>query len=648
MHRLLLLGMGMLVVATCFLAGATWRLAQGPMQLGWLADRVRAALIEDRAPVRFSFDGVFLVWEGFHEGVDHPLDVRLSNIIITDAAGRRLVAAPSAHLTFSLAGLLLGRIVPRTIEVDHAQFVVTREVGGTINLGWDLTEGDARNPGSLDLGPLREQLSRPASSDYGRSRGLLDQLQRVHFRDTEVTLRDRQTGLVLRTPAMNLNLIRTGTGQVRGLLRAPLSVGDQQVGLTADAVWAAGSGIKFNMKLASFRPSDVDTLPPAFAFMAGVDVPLSLTASAEFGAGLRLSRVRADILVGQGQIQIAQGSVPVRSGTIALYGTPGAITVTNGHFDVAHTPGDNPEIVDIGGTVVHEADRLLASVTVGLNQIDIADLPRLWPLGVGGGARPWVTEHVTAGMVTHGPASFVIEADDALHDVVLTKATGDLDGSDATFTWIDNIPPVEQTDVHLHLVDPNTLDIHVSSAHQRIRNGGADLLIKDGRMRITGLSLHDQVAVIRTQVEGPVASALALLKEPRLHLLSTHPIALKTGNGDVAATLNFQFPLEDKLQINDVRIHADAHLERVRLLDVAGGQDLNDGVFDLGIDKDGLTVKGQGSVATVPITLNGTMDFNQGPPDQVVQKIVVAGQPTAAQLELPVCMLRISWAAQFQ
>jgi hypothetical protein len=657
-HRLLLLGMGILVVASCLLAGAAWRLTQGPIDLRWLSERVRAAFIDDAAPVRVSFGGAFLVWEGFHKGVDYPLDVRLSDIIISDRAGRPLVAAPRAHLTFSLAGLLLGRVVPRAIEVDHAQIALTRDAGGAINLGGDPADDDpatpnaaapnaatpnaatpnaatpnAATPNAIDLGRFREQLSRPASSDHGRSGGVFDQIQRAHFRDTQVTLRDRGTGLVVRTSAMDLDLIRAGTGHVHGALRAPLLVGDQQAALAADADWAAGSGANLNMTLTSFRPSSVAALLPALAFMSGIDAPLSLSATAAFDAGFGLDGIHADIQLGQGQIQIAQGSVPIRGGTIALSGTPAAITVTKGHFDVAHTPEASPEIVDISGTVAHAADRLSASVTVGLNQIDIADLPRIWPKGVAGGARPWVIEHVTAGMATHGTASFAIESDDALHDVVVTKATGDLDGTNATFTWIDNVPPVEQTDVHLHLVDPDTLDIHVSSAHQRVPNGGADLLIKDGQMRITGLSLHDQIAVIGTRVEGPVESALTLLKEPRLHLLSTHPIALKAGDGDVSATLDFQFPLENKLQIDDVAIHADAHLKQVRLLGVVGSQELDDGVFDMGIDKDGLTFKGQGSVATVPVMLDGAMDFTPGPADQIIQKIALTGQPSAAQLD---------------
>jgi hypothetical protein len=631
-HRVLLLGMGLLVVACCLLAGAAWRLSQGPIDLRWLSDRVKTAFIDDTAPVRVSFDGVFLVWEGFDKGVDYPFDIRLSNIVITDPAGRRLVAAPSAHLTFSLAGLLLGRFVPRAIEVDHAQFTVTREATGTIDLATDLAEGDSPGPSSVDLARFREQLSHPASSDHGRSRGLLDQIRRVHFHDTEATLRDRQSGLVLRTTGMDLDLIRAARGHVRGVLRAPLSIGDQKAELAVDADWAGGSGTRLDLTLTPFRPSGMGTLPPALTVLTDIDLPVSLTATAGFDADFKLSRIQANIQLGQGLIHVAQGSLPVRSGTIALSATPETVTITEGHFDVAPGPEASAEIVDLSGTIVHAADRLTASVTAGLSQINVADLPKLWPQGIGGGARPWVMEHVTAGKATRGTASFTIESDDALHDVVVTQATGDLDGTGGTFTWIDNVPAVEQTDFHLHLVDPDTLDIFVSSAHQRVANGGADLLIKDGQMRITGLSLHDQIAVIHTAVEGPVASALALLKEPRLQLLSTHPIAVQIGDGDASATLDFQFPLENKLQMDDVQIQAAAHLTGVRLLDVAGGQDLNGGVFDMQINKDGLTLKGQGSMATVPVSLNGTMDFTPGPADQVIQKITLTGQPSGAQL----------------
>ena len=632
-HRLLALGTGLLVVASCLLAATSWRLAQGPIDLGPWSDRVRAALIDDNAPVRVSFDGIFLAWEGFQKGADHPIDLRLTGITITDQAGHRLVAAPSAHLTFSLAGLLLGRVVPRAIEVDHAQVVATREPDGTMTIGG--AEPDATAPASepVDLAPFREQLSHPPSSDHGRSRGLFDQIQRIHFDATELTLRDRPSGLVIRTTDLDLDLLRAGNGRVRGMLRAPLSVGAQSTVLTADANWTVGSDSRVELRLTALRPGGVGTLPADLGFMAGIDVPVSLSATLGFDPDFRPHQFSADLQIGQGQIKVAQGTVPLRNGRIALSGTPTEISITRGHFDVAHAPAAEPELVDVTGILSHQADRLSASLTIELSAIDIADLPLLWPQGVGGGARPWVTEHVTAGTVTHAAASLAIESDDAMHDVVLTKATGELDGSNGTFTWIDNMPPVEQTAFQLNLVDPDTLDIHIASAQQRIRNGAGDLAIGDSRMRITGLSLRDQIAVIHTQVAGPVASALALLKEPRLHLLSTHPIAVKPGGGDASARLDFQFPLENKLQIDDVDIHADANLTKLRLLDVAGGQDLNDGTFDLAITKDGMSLKGQGSVAAIPVRVDGTMDFRPGPPDQIVQKIGVTGQADAGALD---------------
>ena len=217
--------------------------------------------------------------------------------------------------------------------------------------------------------------------------------------------------------------------------------------------------------------------------------------------------------------------------------------------------------------------------------------------------------------------------------MILTKATGEVEGSNAVFSWLDNVPPIEQAEVHLRLVDPDTLDIRLSTGRQRVANRGADLLVRDGQMRITGLSLPDQNAVIHTRVEGTIGSAMTLLGEPRLHLLSEHPVNLKFSGGDVSATLDLQFPLQTDLPVDDIQIHADAHLKRVKLLDVAGGHELEDGAFDLGITKEGLSVKGRGQLATIPVTLDGTMDFNSGAADQVVQRLTVSGQPDAAQLD---------------
>jgi hypothetical protein len=91
-------------------------------------------------------------------------------------------------------------------------------------------------------------------------------------------------------------------------------------------------------------------------------------------------------------------------------------------------------------------------------------------------------------MVTNGTASLVIEADDSLNHADILKAAADLDASNASFTWFDDTPPIEQAEVHLLLVDAVILDIHLTSGRQRLDNHDADLAIKDSEMRITGVA----------------------------------------------------------------------------------------------------------------------------------------------------------------
>lgn len=616
------------------MVGFAWRLAQGPIDLRWLADRLRAGLVDDATSERVSFDGLELAWEGFQKGVDHPLDLRISNLVITDPAGRSLLAAPDVHVTLSLAGLLLGRLVPRSVEVDHGEVTVTREATGQVNLGLGQPDAEASPTDGFDLALVRQQLTHPASGDRGPGHGLLDQIRRAHFRDTAVTFRDRGSGVTIAATDLDVDLVRAATGRIHGSVHGRLTVGGVAAPVSADVDLATGRDSILDLRVGSFQPGSIAGLPPGLAFLADVDMPVSLTAAIGFDAAFNPAHIRIAAELGAGHVRVAGSDVPLRSGSIALAGTLDNIAISRLHLDLARTTGGTPEALDVGGSITHVADRLTASLKVGVDQLDVADLPRVWPVDIGrNGARPWVTEHVTGGVASNGSASLVIEADEALHDVVLTRATADLDVSNAAFTWIDHVPPIEQAMVHLHLADPDTLDIQLLSGRQRVGGRSGDLMVRDGTMHITGLSMRDQITQIHTQIDGPVASALALLSEPRLHLLSAHPIGLVPTAGDASAALDFQFPLENRLQIDDVQIHANARLTHIRVPAVVGGQDLDDGAFDLSVDKDGLSIRGRGSLARVPVTLDGTMDFNLGLPDRVLQRIALAGKPDAAQLD---------------
>ena len=633
-HRLLMLGVGLLVVIGVMLTAGAWRLAQGPIDLGWLTDRVKAALVDDAGPMHVSFGRLALAWEGFHKGVDYPIDLRVSDITVTTSSGNSVIVAPDAHVTFSLAGLLLGRLVPRTIEVDHARVDVTGDLAAAIS-GGETNHGDPRaaDIDSLDLRLLRDQLKRPAGTDHSRSHDLLDQIRRAHFRDVEITLRDQASAFLLRASASEIELTRVRNGRIRGVLRTSLAMGNARTAMTVTTDLVPGEDSSVAVEVGSFRPSALGPLPSAFVALSQIDTPISLVATIVVDAAFQPKHLEAAATLGSGQIQIGQGALPVVGGAIMLSGSMDELTIARFHLDLAQTAARVVETLDLTGNIKHVSDRIALTLAAGVEQIAVADLPKLWPAGLGGNARQWIIEHVTGGIVTHGTISLAMEADQTLREIVLTKATGEIDGVNATFTWLDDMPPVEHAEVHLRLADPDILDIHLTSGRQRVSGSVPDLRIKDGKMQITGLSRPDQKADIHIQVEGQIQSTLSLLSEPRLHLLSVHPLAVKPTGGEASASLYVGFPLRADLQIDDVLINADAHVTHLRLPDVVGPHELTDGIFDLAVDKDTLRFKGGGSLATVTVSIEGRVDFAAGPSDQVVQKVTVSGQPSATQLD---------------
>ena len=162
----------------------------------------------DDSATHLSIGSAALAWEGFRVGFDRPLDIRLQDVVVSDAAGARLIAVPAADVSFSLLGLLFGRIEPRGIEIDHPRIRVFRSVDGAISpdLGTGLDASDSQNdtaamasaqppdarPDIGLMGGLLAEFAKPAANDLRREYGRLDQLRRVRIADASVVVVDHQ------------------------------------------------------------------------------------------------------------------------------------------------------------------------------------------------------------------------------------------------------------------------------------------------------------------------------------------------------------------------------------------------------------------------------------------------------------------------
>ena len=94
------------------------------MDLAWFTHRLEAAANANGGPTKLSIGTTALAWEGFRLGVDRPLDLRLTDIRLTDTDGQRRVEIPRAEVSLSLGALLLGRVQPRALELDEPRLTL--------------------------------------------------------------------------------------------------------------------------------------------------------------------------------------------------------------------------------------------------------------------------------------------------------------------------------------------------------------------------------------------------------------------------------------------------------------------------------------------------------------------------------------------
>ena len=118
LHRLATVALGTAVILSVLLAAAAWRLSQGPVDLR-LVHPPPGSGRQCRRQCLQAVDRHHRAGLGrFPPGVDRPLDLRLTDIRLTDTSGVRHVDIPRAEVSLSLGALLLGRVQPRALELD--------------------------------------------------------------------------------------------------------------------------------------------------------------------------------------------------------------------------------------------------------------------------------------------------------------------------------------------------------------------------------------------------------------------------------------------------------------------------------------------------------------------------------------------------
>ncbi|TQF76556.1 hypothetical protein FK498_17190, partial [Elioraea sp. Yellowstone] len=238
LRRLAVPVMALVVIGVLGAGLLVWRLAQGPLVLDPLARLIERHAAETGLVGRLAIGEAALVWEGFDEAVDRPLDLRLRAVRALAPDGTVLAEIPEGSVSLGLRALLLGRIMPRAIELRGLSLTLRRAGDGSvaIDLGAEEAPGDPAQDETRLAAAALAALGRPA--EHG---GWIGALQRLRIRDAVLVVEDRQLGATWRVPDADLDLRRDAGRVAVSLDGAAVAGADTRFSRTGVGVFAPGT-----------------------------------------------------------------------------------------------------------------------------------------------------------------------------------------------------------------------------------------------------------------------------------------------------------------------------------------------------------------------------------------------------------------------
>ncbi len=619
-HRVARLLLGACLVGLLAAVALGWRLAQGPIELPLLA-----RFIEDQASreggSQLRIGRAALGWEGWRGSGLTPLDLQLSAVRLTDAAGGTRLELPDAAVSLSIPWLLRGRLAPGRIELLQPVLRVRRDADGNLEAQLGEATVEPAAPGNAFLDELLAGLMQPPgdATAFGA-------LARLGVRDARILVEDAQLGAAWALDRASIELRRMPAGGVAGRGTGTLALGAARV-VVSVAAEASGEPaiIGFRLAIAETRPAELALLAPALAPLAALDAPAQMTLAGRLAADGRLAVVEARLAARAGRLDLGGGRLlPIASLDAAAAWRPEGIALERA---VLRLEGPAAPTLTAAATARRVEAGWQASATLGLDAAPLAELGRWWPEGLGGNERAWILENITAGTARNGRWTFAAEAPADLSTVTLTEARGTLEVEDATVHWLRPIPPVEA--VH------GMVEFGLAEVVARVASGrqsGTRAQARDGVVRIGFASGEVPAADIQIGLAGTLPEVLAVIQHPRLHLFDRRPMPLKEPTGTLEGRVSLAFPLLAALPVEQLRVRAQARLANVRIADILLGRPIERGQLDLTVDNDGLKVAGTAQFAGIATRLGVEMDFRGGPPGQIVSRETVQARADARLL----------------
>jgi hypothetical protein len=646
------------IVLTVLAIGVVIMLLQrGPIEVPQLR-----ALVEDRLNtqmVEYDVQIGSVALTSSETGVGNR--VQLTDVVVMDADGEKIVAVPEVFTRFALLDLLTGRVAPEDISIAGTELSLERAEDGSISL----FGSGAGFSGGKNVLELLDSLD--------DTEGLVA-LTNVEIEDTKVTFRDRLTnrGWVLGNSKMSL----TRDGQtVTGRAVLDLAKMGRNVATPATMILSGNYVLGAETASVSFQfsdasPTEIADLFQAFDWLRNLDTRLSGSIRADLAGDGKLGNLHGVLEMAEGRLTETPTSQPITFSTAKVYfdydpktdalnldqvdlqtssgsmsasgfvelarEQDGIVKSMAGQLRLSNILIKRPDLfdsdialneaaldarlsfsplrIDVGRLTVFDGETIAKvsgsseatetfwsnAYDVDINKMDADRLKQLWPKPVVWKTRKWIHENIFSGQ-------FVDLAGGFRSQKGVPKYAFNFAFENSNFNFLDTVPHLQDGEGFGYLTEID-LRLDLSAGHVVAPNGskvdiaGSGLFIPDTDIRPTP-------GEVTLYAKGNVEAALELINVEKFRFLDKVGLKPNLGKGAVSVSGWFKLPLSKETKTEDVKLALNAELLNFRSTTLVKNSVLTARKMTAKITEDGVKMTGNAVLDNVPVAATWQQSF---------------------------------------
>lgn len=209
--------------------GIVWRLTSSPLDIGFAKSYLEDAFYDAETGNHAIMDGVVLYWPD----LAGPLYIGLTGVKILNPQDDVVVSVDEAMMSFSRSGLLLGKILPKTIVLKSPLLRISRLEDNQFDFGFGEDEPEINHQQEDIITRMLGYVARPGYEAANDS--IISRLQALEIDKAQLVVTDHVLGVSWYLPDFNASFSSTHRGM------------NARFDLTLPENRGKPSGIKINM-----------------------------------------------------------------------------------------------------------------------------------------------------------------------------------------------------------------------------------------------------------------------------------------------------------------------------------------------------------------------------------------------------------------